>query len=97
VSEASGVHGATIVEVFPMRLGGEVLVDVTIRPDVEDGFPDPKPNDVLRLPDGTELTVWAAPKIAHPRGLLLFNVQFQAADVEGVELEEGMAVTLESS
>ena len=71
-----------------MRLGGEVLTDVTIRPEVEDGFPDPKPNDTLHLPTGEELTVWAAPRISHPKGSLLFNVQFQAAEIEGVTLDE---------
>lgn len=89
-------HGATIVEVFPMRLGGEVLTDVTIRPEVENGFPDPKPKDVLHLPTGESLEVWAAPRIAHPKGALQFNVQFQAQALEGVTLEEGMAVRLES-
>ncbi|MEN8149011.1 MAG: hypothetical protein ABFS86_04265 [Planctomycetota bacterium] len=89
-------HGATIVEVFPMRLGGETLTDVTLRPEVEDGFPDPKPDDALHLPDGVELVVWAAPKIAHPKGSLQFNVQFQAEALTDVELEEGMVVSLES-
>jgi len=93
MSEAS--YGATIVEVFPMRLGGEVLTDVTIRPDVEDGFPDPKPNDQLVLPSGEELTIWAAPKISHPKGSAQFNVQFQAATVVDIPLEEGMTVTLQ--
>ena len=79
-----------------MRLGGEVLTDVTIRPEVEDGFPDPKPNDLLHLPTGEELTVWAAPKISHPKGALQFNVQFQAAPLEGIALEEGMVVHHES-
>lgn len=88
-------HPALIVEVFPMRLGGEVLTDVTIRPEVEDGFPDPKPTDLLHLPTGEELTVWAAPKISHPKGALQFNVQFQAAAIEGIVLEEGMVVHLE--
>ena len=92
MSDAS--HPATVVEVFPMRLGGEVLTDVTIRPDVEDGFPDPKPNDRLLLPSGEELRVWAAPRIPHPKGAVHFNVQFQAADVADVTLEEGMTVTL---
>ncbi len=40
---------------------------VTIRPDVEDGFPDPRPNDTLVLPSGEELKVWAAPKISRQR------------------------------
>ena len=79
-----------------MRLGGEVLTDVTIRPEIEDGFPDPKPTDLLRLPTGEELTVWAAPKISHPKGALQFNVQFQAVSIEGIVLEEGMVVHLES-
>jgi len=88
-------HAATIVEVFPMRLGGEVLLDVTIRPDVEDGFPDPRPNDLLVLASGEELKIWAAPKISHPKGSVQFNVQFQAASVTEVTLEEGMAVALQ--
>ena len=93
MSESS--YRATIVEVFPMRLGGEVLTDVTIRPDVEDGFPDPKPNDRLVLPSGEDLKIWAAPKISHPKGSMQFNVQFQAASLADITLEEGMTVTLQ--
>jgi hypothetical protein len=90
----AATYAATIVEVFPMRLGGEVLTDVTIRPEVEDGFPEPSPNDLLLLPTGEELKIWAAPKISHPKGALQFNVQFQAAELTDVSLEEGMAVKL---
>jgi len=93
MSETS--FAATIVEIFPMRLGGEILTDLTIRPEVEDGFPDPKPSDLLLLPTGDELSIWAAPKISHPKGSVQFNVQFRAADLTDVHLEEGMVVQLQ--
>jgi len=88
-------YRATIVEVFPMRLGGEVLTDVTLEPVESRDFPDPRPNDLLVLPGGEEIQIWAAPKISHPKGAVRFNVQFQAADTQGVTLEEGMTVTLQ--
>jgi hypothetical protein len=86
-------YRATVVEVFPMRLGGEILLDVTLEVPDEAEFPDPKPNDEI-LVGGNEVKIWAAPKISHPKGARRVNVQFQQDEIGSVSLEEGMQVEL---
>lgn len=96
---ADGAFFAKVVEVFPMRLGGEVLVDVTLEPESDD-FPSPKPEDRLVLPgaaegdEGPALAIWAAPSIPQAKGPRRLNVQFQRA-TDGVDrLAEGQRVEL---
>lgn len=91
---------ARVVEVFPMRLGGEVLVDVTIEPEPGSDFPEPRPGDRLVIDrDGrqVELEIWAAPRISQPRGSLRFNVQFRRADLGEDLPEEGTRAELRPS
>ena len=79
-----------------MRLGNEILVDLTL--ETEAGIPPPRPEDVvvLVLPAGeTEARVWAVPGIAHPEGCLRINVQFRREDLGGVEPVEGATVRWE--
>ena len=71
-----------ILEAFPMRLGSETLLDLTLTPEEPDGFPDPRPGDRLRYADG-EVEIWAAPRIVHPEGERRVNVQLRFADLSG--------------
>jgi hypothetical protein len=93
---SESAYYATVVEVFPMRLGAEVLLDVTLAPE-DDAFPDPKPEDRLVLAGegaSAELTIWAAPRIPHGKGPRRVNVQFPRS-APGVELlGEGARVRL---
>lgn len=76
-----------------MRLGNEILVDLTLEADA--GTTPPKPDEtvVLDLPGGeVEVTVWAAPRIAHPEGTLRLNVQFRKDDLGTTEPVEGATV-----
>jgi hypothetical protein len=94
------LHFASIVEVFPMRLGGEILVDVTIEPEDKDRFPEPKPGDRLAFERGgrqVELEIWAAPRIAQPKGSVRFNVQFRKEDAGDELPEEGARAELRPS
>ena len=91
------MHHATIIEVFTMRLGTEVLVDVTLEPEDADRFPEPKPNDLLVFElDGetVEHRIWAAPRVSQPKGSGRVNVQFQKQDVGERLPEEGARVEL---
>ena len=88
---------ARVIEVFPMRLGGEVLVDVTIEPEAANDFPEPKPGDRIvfdRNGREVELEIWAAPRISQPRGAVRFNVQFRKEDAGDELPEEGARVQL---
>jgi len=91
------VHQATVIEVFTMRLGGDVLVDVTLEPDHPDDFPEPKPNDRIvfdRDGESVELRIWAAPRISQPKGSGRVNVQFRKEDVADALPDEGARVEL---
>jgi len=87
---------ARVVEVFPMRLGREVLVDVTLEIATEGDFDPPRPDDVLVLPtegDGSvELSIWAAPRISQPEGTRRVNVQIRREEITGLQPEDGMEV-----
>ena len=75
---------AVIVEAFPMRLGSEILFDVTLEPEAGEPGSIPGAEDTVTLHAGDrelELTVWAAPRIAHPEGSARFNLQFRRDDL----------------
>ena len=89
---------ASVVEVFPMRLGGETLVDLTLEVSGDAPFDPPRADDPVRFGAGgrlVDLTVWAAPALARPEGSRLVNVQFRREDLEGVELSVGMSVDVQ--
>lgn len=90
---SGGGSTARVVEVFPMRLGNEILVDLTL--EAEEGTTPPKPDESVRLdlPGGeVEVVVWAVPRIAHPEGSLRLNLQFRKEDLGAVEPVEGATV-----
>jgi len=93
-------HRARITEVFPMRLGGETLVDLTLETESADGLAIPAPDERVFLLMGEgggerELTVWAAPNIVGTRDQGRFNLQFRREDLAGVMPEVGMVIRIE--
>jgi hypothetical protein len=91
---------ARIVEVFQMRLGGEVLIDVTLEVagDADSTPTPPRPDDTMLLhrdgrPDA-ELPIWSVPLIPHPEGSRRLNVQFRPEELDGVMPVEGQSVTV---
>lgn len=91
--------GATIVEVFPMRLGSRLIVDVAIEPDSDD-FPAIKAEDKVRVyvvagghEEAIDLPVWAAPAIPQVKGSRRRNLQFDRTTPGADRLSPGQRLT----
>ncbi len=88
---------AEIVEVFPMRLGSEVLVDLTLEMEGGGEPAPPHPEDPVTLLAGTRripLVVWSVPGVPRVPGTRRFNVQFRRADLGDLLPEPGMKLLL---
>jgi hypothetical protein len=67
-----------------MRLGNEVLVDVTVAP--EGDPPEPRPEETVLLTceiGEIEVSLWAVPRIPRPDGVRQMNLQFRQEDLGG--------------
>ena len=86
-----------IIEVFPMRLGTESIIDVMVEIPEGDSDELPRPDALVTIELGDremELTVWAVPSIPHPDGSRRMNIQFLKDDLGDCMPEEGMYLVI---